>query len=250
MRSVASRVIPAEVAEVLAYYVYVLRDPRDRQVFYVGKGVGSRVYAHVAEAATLAERRKLTRIREIEADGHHVEHLLVRSGLPTEAEAYLVEQSVIDALTASGISLTNEVLGHGSSAHGLATVEAAIARYIAPPSPEVTEPTVFFIINRAWRSDMTEAEVYDVTRGHWRIGERSRSAVTYAMGVAFGVVRGVYRIDSWFPSPLPGEVGRWGFNGVPAPEMDAFLGTSVRKMVPERGAQNPVRLHLPRTKRG
>lgn len=167
------------------------------------------------------------------------------SGLPTEAEAYLVEQSVIDALAASGVSLRNEVLGHGSSAHGLATVEAAIARHIAPPSPEVTEPTVFFIINRAWRSDMTPDEIYEVTRGHWRIGKQSREAVTYAMGAAFGVVRGVYRIESWFPSTLPGEEARWGFTGVHAPEMDAFLGTSVRSMVPERSAQNPVRLRIP-----
>ena len=37
--------IPPEVAAVLRYYVYALRDPRDGKVFYVGKGVGDRINA-------------------------------------------------------------------------------------------------------------------------------------------------------------------------------------------------------------
>lgn len=237
--------VPAEVGEALGLYVYVLRDPRHGRVFYVGKGIGSRIYAHVAEAATPGERRKLARIREIQATGAEVEHLIVRSGLTTHDDAYVVEQAVIDALTAAGIELTNEVKGHGSTEHGLATVEAAIARYAAPPAPPIIEPTAFFIINRAWRADMSPADIYAATRGHWRIGARSRERVSYAMGVAYGVVRGAYRVKSWFPSALPGEEGRWGFVGEAAPEMAAFLGTSVRHLVPERGAQNPVRLYFP-----
>lgn len=63
------------------------------------------------------------------------------------------------------------------------------------------------------------------------------------MGVAYGLVRGVYRVSDWFPSPLPGEERRWGFNGEVAPEMTSFLGRSVGHLVPERGAQNPARLY-------
>lgn len=225
--------------------MYLLRDPRDGTAFYVGKGVGSRVFAHVAEAERLGEREKLDRIRAIHAEGLNVEHLIVRSGLESEDAAFIVEQSVIDALTATGVRLTNRVKGHESGTHGLATVAAALARWSAPDAPQISEPTVFFIINRAWRADMGEGDIYEATRGHWRIGARNRRETTYAMGVAFGVVRGVYRIESWFPSQQEGEDGRWGFVGQHAPEMRHFLGTSVRHLVPERGAQNPVRIFRP-----
>lgn len=34
------------IIEKLAYYVYCLIDPRDGNIFYVGKGVGNRVFHH------------------------------------------------------------------------------------------------------------------------------------------------------------------------------------------------------------
>ncbi|MHB8339589.1 MAG: hypothetical protein ACYDB7_00205 [Mycobacteriales bacterium] len=36
--------------EALGWYVYLLSDPRDQQIFYVGKGRGGRAFAHEAEA--------------------------------------------------------------------------------------------------------------------------------------------------------------------------------------------------------
>ena len=35
------------VIENLGVYIYFLKDPRDGKVFYVGKGVGNRVFSHV-----------------------------------------------------------------------------------------------------------------------------------------------------------------------------------------------------------
>ncbi len=241
--------IPLEVAEALGFYVYLLRDPRDHQVFYVGKGGGSRVYAHVGDADgeggedREVERAKVARIRAIHDAGLKVEHLFARTGLTTSELALVVEQSVIDALRAAGIPLTNLQGGHDSAVHGLATVEAAVARLSAPPAPSCPEPIVIFVVNRAWRLDLSADEVYQVTSGHWRVSRRAREKARYAFGVAFGLVRGVYRVESWFPSPLPGEDRRWGFVGSPAPEMAHFLGTSVRHLVSEH-AQNPVRLCL------
>lgn len=91
--------IPPEVAECIGHYVYLLRDPRDRQVFYVGKGQGNRVMAHDAEAGAdpTSERAKLVRINAITATGAEVEHLFVRTQLATDEEAFTVEQSIIDA---------------------------------------------------------------------------------------------------------------------------------------------------------
>jgi hypothetical protein len=238
--------IPHEVAEQLGYYVYLLRDPRSREVFYVGKGVGNRVYAHAADARKSAdsERAKLRRINEIVEAGAEVEHLFVRTGLPDEDAAYVVEQAVIDSMTAAGVVTTNIAGGHHSELYGLSTVQAAVARLAAPTAPPITEPTVIFVINRAWRRDMNDEAVYAITRGNWRIGANARSKARYAFGVAFGVVRGVYRISGWEPATKPGDEGRWTFSGERADEMIAFEGASVRHLVPERGIQNPVRLYL------
>ncbi len=40
---------PAGVAEKLKTYVYRLIDPRNGETFYVGKGQGDRVFAHIRE---------------------------------------------------------------------------------------------------------------------------------------------------------------------------------------------------------
>ena len=39
-----------EVIEQLQYYVYRLIDTRNGQTFYVGKGKGNRLYAHINDA--------------------------------------------------------------------------------------------------------------------------------------------------------------------------------------------------------
>ena len=38
--------LDARVVEALGHYVYMLKDPRDEEIFYVGRGVGSRLFAH------------------------------------------------------------------------------------------------------------------------------------------------------------------------------------------------------------
>ena len=245
MASTPSASIPPEVSVAIGYYVYALRDPRNSQVFYVGKGQGNRVLSHVREAGANAtnERAKLKRIHEIEADGRNVEHLFVRTHLKSEEEALTVEQAVIDAFKASGLSLTNLVRGHDSSTYGLASVENVVAELAALPAPGSLEPTLFFVINKSWRRDMGEDDVYFYTSGHWLVGASARAKARYAFGVAHGIIRGVYRIDSWFPSKQKGEERRWGFKGSYAPEMARFLGTSVRRFNLE-GKQNPYSKYL------
>jgi uncharacterized protein len=246
--------LPAGATEGLRCYVYALRDPRDGSVFYVGKGRGERVYAHVRAALKARPTRvdpsravdsaKTARIREIVAAGRQVEYLVLRSGIETDEEAHVVEQAVIDAFAATGVLLTNLVAGHGSEAAGLSTVEAAAARVAAVDAPPFAAPAVIFMINKAWRADHGPDAIYTATRGHWTIGERSRERVVHAFGVARGVIRGAYVVDSWYSCTMAGEEHRWGFHGRPVPELAPWLGTSVRHLVPERGAQNPVRLFL------
>ena len=42
--------IPYEVSKALGYDVYALRDPRSRQVCYITKGIGERVFSHQKDA--------------------------------------------------------------------------------------------------------------------------------------------------------------------------------------------------------
>lgn len=230
--------IPGEVADVLRYYVYALRDPRDGKVFYVGKGIGDRINAHVREAgADLAsERAKIRTINEIEASGHPVDLLFLRTGIDDEHTAFVVEQAVIDAFHADHHTLTNLVRGHHSGKHGLATLPAVVARYQAKPCPPIPEPVIMLKIQNGWRADMNEKEVYDTTRGHWKIAKWVRDRTAYALGIAYGIVRGAYRVESWFPSEMPWDEGkdRWGFIGEPAPELAHLLGTHVRDAFPNQ----------------
>jgi hypothetical protein len=80
----------------VSYYVYLLIDPRDNKPFYVGKGRGSRVMHHEAEARTGKISAKCSRIREIWSNG-----LLVRrqydSEHETEEQALDCEQELIQA---------------------------------------------------------------------------------------------------------------------------------------------------------
>lgn len=99
---------------------------------------------------------------------------------------------------------------------------------------------MIFVINRAWTPDSDEGATYDATRMYWRVGADTRERAVYALGVAGGIVRGAYRIHDWHPG---GDDGRWGFEGVPAPEI-GVVGTSVERLAPPRGAANPVRRYL------
>ena len=98
--------LPPEVAERIGpYYVYVLVDPRDDLIFYVGKGTGQRLLAHGYEALLQADpgprSGKVARIREVRNAGHEPRIDVIRHGL-TEQEALLIEAALIDSSAETG----------------------------------------------------------------------------------------------------------------------------------------------------
>lgn len=59
------------------YYVYGLIDPRNRKIFYIGKGTGNRIFEHELESQgnPESEKSKLKMIAEIKAAGLEVEKI-------------------------------------------------------------------------------------------------------------------------------------------------------------------------------
>lgn len=122
---------PSSVIEKLDYYIYLLIDRENKQVFYVGKGTGNRIFAHI-NAALKDETPgdKLDKIRSIRANGLEVKHVVHRHGL-TEKEGFEVEAALIDFIGLSG--LTNQVQGSRRAESN------SLCQLLMPPRSNKTE---------------------------------------------------------------------------------------------------------------
>ncbi|MFG0294030.1 MAG: hypothetical protein ACF8MJ_12870 [Phycisphaerales bacterium JB050] len=236
-----------KVIEAIGFYVYLYIDPRNQQVFYIGKGCGNRVFSHLRvkddseKARIISELDKLNIKPQIE---------LLKYGL-SEEEALLVEATAIDLINIA--NLTNAARGHGSRFGARASVEEVQATLSADPVT-VTHNCLLININREFRYGLTPIELYDATRSAWRLGLK-RESVDYALSVYRGIVREVYRIATWLPSGstmrlrdaategrAPDREGRWEFVGEVADDeiRKRYLGKSVAAYFPP-GNQNPVK---------
>ena len=94
------------------HYVYELIDPRNNEVFYVGKGVGHRVEQHRKDAENDNNTIKLKRINDIELDNLEIiERIIGR--YDTDYEAKAVEATLIKYIYGLK-NLANEVHGRGA----------------------------------------------------------------------------------------------------------------------------------------
>lgn len=225
------------VIESLKYYVYFLKDSRTDTVFYVGKGVGNRIFNHLDCAIESdGETEKLDTIRDIINSGNTVGHFILRHGLD-EKTAFEIEAALIDFVGMQNLS--NLQGGHYSSDFGLKTAEEISAIYEAEDL--LTDiPLILININRLYRRDMTDKELYDSTRKAWVIGSRKEKA-KYAVATYRGLAREIYKIEDWFPIDVNGKP-RWGFNGSVADnEVRESLRYKSISSYFEQGAANPVR---------
>src|ERR1019366_9442416 len=85
--------LPDGVAEHLGYYVYLYVDPRSDRPFYVGKGKGHRILAHLDDPR---DSDKTRMIAELQAAGITPRLEVLAHGLKEEKTAVRIEAAVID----------------------------------------------------------------------------------------------------------------------------------------------------------
>jgi hypothetical protein len=235
---------PPGVADQLKTYVYRLIDPRSGETFYVGKGKGDRVFAHIrAEVAGDDLDNKLRRIREIRLAGFEVAHVIHRHGLD-DATAFEVEAALIDAYP----GLANAVVGTRSNDYGVMHAKEIVDRYCAAEA-EFTHKVLLISVNR----EASERSLYEAVRYAWKINSTKARKAEFILATVKGVIKGAFVAHDWleataenFPARWAegdGADGRFGFIGEEAPEqiLQLYVGKRVPDQLRKRGAANPIK---------
>jgi len=181
--------IRPEVAEKLCYYVYAYVDPRNSEIFCVGKGCGARVLSHLDE---IGQSEKIRRIAELKSVNLQPQIDILAHGIKTEETALRIEAAVIDALRPP----TNIVRGFQTLEFGRVPLAELEFLYAAKPIT-IDEPVLLIRINQLYRPGMDSESLYEATRGVWTCGTRRENA-HFAFAVYQGVVREVYEIEKWY----------------------------------------------------
>ena len=194
------------VIENIAHYVYVLVDPRNNKILYVGEGKENRVFDHVHDAIDGdRDSLKLDTIRDIMSEGLEVIHYIVRHGLSEEV-ALEIESTLIDFLTYSDFNLesvlSNVVAGHHSWNRGIKSVEEISILYDCKEIEPCQQDRIICInINKTFVNN-ERSDIYDATRHYWKMDINRARRATHVLAVYRGIVRAVFRPMKWYPSEI------------------------------------------------
>ncbi len=195
------------VKSALKYYVYALVDPRNKCIFYVGKGCGDRIYNHAKDALRdNSDSLKLTTIREIHEAGLEVIYYILRHNL-SEKEAFLVESSIIDLLTYESFNmknvLANIATGHHQWDEGIKTTEEINILYDCPKIEPVAGDRLLLVsLNKSYNQSKAygvyrRANVYESARKYWVISAKKAAKVDFILGVYRKIVRIVIDVKGY-----------------------------------------------------
>ena len=231
-----------EVIDEIQSYVYRLVDPRDGITFYVGKGVGNRVFNHLNAAkkkvVTLKnedeQSLKLKVIREIIDTGLEVIHIIQRYGL-NDDEARIIESVLIDVYSLG--MLTNEVKGILSDKGPINAItlqkNLSIVEYY---ENEIDFKYIIIKIKDHWLAH-NNYDRYETTRKAWKINVNNTKGYDYVLSVSNGIVKEVYKVHDWYEL----EENRYGFNGERAIETikDKFINKKIPEAYRKKGMASP-----------
>ena len=143
------------IIEKINYYIYCLVDPRNQNIFYIGKGIGNRVFQHAQGALTCKtnENDKISLINDIHKDGLEPLYYILRHNIKEEKQALEYEALAIDLLSIvkpNQQPLTNIQGGTYSSEKGLMSL-SELKRIYDPQELKTDLPVVLITINKNYK---------------------------------------------------------------------------------------------------
>lgn len=189
--------------EKLGKYIYALRDPRDRKIFYIGQGINDRLFDHFKEAEICVSSlrpfsdlsSKVIRILDIWKNNEDVQWLILSHNLPLDSDiADYVESAIVDSLSESQNGETlNDVSPPKSSRLLPDDLGAMAAEFV---NPQESYKSVFiFPIQNALTNGTTP---YNATRTAWTVTNNYRiSNPSFAVGLKNSISKGSFEISSW-----------------------------------------------------
>ena len=234
-------------------YVYLLVDPRDNTIFYVGKGKANRVFMHeehVRKAKNSCLNEKEKRIKEILNSDQEVIKYLVRVNLAKD-EAFTVESVIINLLGISemgdlniSVSLTNIQGGHGMRKNGMMLVDEVEKLYsVKPLTTRMVKHNLLCInINRLYEDGK---DLYEATRKSWVLNPKNANKCDYVASEYQGVIKALYKVNGeWYQCGYPAD-RRFQFDGEPVTDLkilNLYLNKRIEKSSNgKRPSRNPIK---------
>ena len=233
-----------EIKKALKYYVYLFSNPITGEIFYVGKGKGDRVFYHLEDTN---ENEKVKKIKEIRSQGREPKIEFLVHGVEDEVTIKKIEAAIIDLIGKN--KLTNKIGGYESSYFGRMDLNQIKARYTSDEA-NITEKVVLIKLSTTFRYNMEPFELYDYTRGIWKVAENRRNEITHAFAVYDGIIQETYNVLQWFKAGTTYAnrdydewdiTGRWEFIGSISEEMRTKYRYKSVEHYWSANAQNPIR---------
>lgn len=189
----------------LGNYIYALRDPRDRKIFYVGQGINDRVFSHFNEADIILKKEilpkniksKILRIIDIWNLGENVDWIILAHGIPKFEEPKLVdyiESSIVDTLLESQNGETLNENSPPKSSKLLPEQIKSLGAKNVTPKIKIKSVFVFPIQNELDKG----VDPYNATRKYWSIGkEYLKTKPSFAVGLKNYISSACFQIKEW-----------------------------------------------------
>lgn len=230
------------VIDKIRNYVYIYSHPITNKIFYVGKGKGNRVFDHLKDKK---ECDKVEYLRDLTEKGLKQKIEILIHGIDDDS-VLRIESAIIDLI---GINnLTNKQVGFKSAEFGRMTIQQIISAY-SKQKIEISHPSLLIRINQEFRYSMNDLELYDITRGYWKINKSRAENVNYAFAVYNGIIQEVYKVNIWlnagdsmnFRGKVENTEDRYEFIGIIADEKirNEYKYKSVEDYF-KKGNANPI----------